>query len=56
VKRVEGAFACGIGRCDEFRLVGTCELAIVVEGVLEDVDDCLLKRYDLGLQLVLCDC
>jgi hypothetical protein len=56
VESVERAFACGVGRSNKLGLVGTGELAVVVEGVLEYADDCLLERDDLGLQLIFRDC
>ena len=34
-------------------MVGAGELAVILEGILEDCDDGLLEGDDLGLELVL---
>lgn len=52
LKGFKGAFACGVGGGDEFCHVGAGELAIIVEGVLEDGYDGLLEGDDLSLQLI----
>lgn len=50
----DGAFAGGVGGGGKLGHVGAGELAVVVEGVLEDVDDGLLELDDLLLEEVLC--
>lgn len=52
----QGAFAGGVRGSDELCHIGTGELTVVVEGILEDIDDGLLEGNDLGLQLVLGNC
>jgi hypothetical protein len=52
---IKGAFARGVGSGDELGLVGACELAVVLERFLQNVDDGLLEGDDLGLELVFGD-
>jgi hypothetical protein len=49
---VDRILPCGVRGGRDSIKVGACELAVIVQSVLQDVDDCLLKSDDLGLELV----